>query len=82
VKNGALGSELIGRVRRIEANRIRLEIAERSDSEVLGLLAGGVTATVRWLVLAGDGVGRELRGLGRAVVAYRNHWRKERLHSS
>jgi len=59
------------RVRRIEAGRIRSQVAELSDSEALGLLAGGAVASFRWLILAGTGVGRELQGLARAIVAYR-----------
>jgi len=65
------GKRTLERVRRIQAGRIRHQVAELSESEALGLLAGGAAASFRWLILAGTGAGRELQGLARAIVTHR-----------
>jgi hypothetical protein len=66
-----LAKRTLDRVRTLQAGRLRSEVSERSHSDVLGLLAGGAAASLRWLVLAGEGAGREIMGLGRALIAYR-----------
>jgi hypothetical protein len=70
------GRRTLERLREIKAGQIRTRVAEFSDSEVLGLLAGGTVVSIRWLILAGNEVRRELKGFARAVVTYREARRR------